>query len=469
MTMGGFASFVLFAEMRTGSNLLEAALNALPGVTCHGEAFNPALIGYPNRTELLGISRAERDADPLRLWERIRSSEGLNGCRYFHDHDPRVLGAMLEDPRCAKIVLTRNPAESYVSLKIARATNQWKLGDARHRKAAQARFDATEFEAHLDQMQEFQIRLMHALQISGQSAFWIDYEDAQDVAVLNGLAQWLGVEGRLCALPSSLVVQNPAALEDKVSNFTQMEASLARLDRFNLSRTPNFEPRRGPSVPALVACGAGLLYMPIRPASDHALRDWMTGLGPLEEGFSQKTLRQWKRRHPGHRSFTVVRHPLLRAHLAFAALQAWESLAEIRAVLRQSYRLPLAPEGRMLEQDEDWAAGLLAFLGWLKANLNAQTSLPVQPLWATQSAVLQGFAQFALPDLIAREDRLGEDLAHLARALGVAAPAFSAPDADTAPVKIARIWTPELEQAASDTYSRDYMQFGFGPWRKKGG
>ncbi|PTV93519.1 hypothetical protein C8J27_11533 [Rhodobacter aestuarii] len=464
--MSRFNSFVVFAEMRTGSNLLEAALNELAGVHCHGEAFNPALIGYPNKTELLGISRAARDADPMALWKRICETEGLNGCRFFHDHDPRVLDAMINDPRCAKIVLTRNPAESYVSLKIARATNQWKLGDAKHRKEALAQFDAAEFEAHLEGLQGFQVALMHALQTTGQSAFYIDYEDAQDVAVLNGLAKWLGVEARLSALPSSLVVQNPAALEEKVANFPAMESSLARLDRFNLSRTPNFEPRRGPNVPNLVACGAGLLYMPLRPALDAPIRDWMAKLGGLEEGFSQKTLRQWKRKHIGHRSFTVVRHPLLRAHLAFAALQAWDNFAETRAVLRQSYKLPLAPEGKTLPAAE-WAGGLQAFFAWLKTNLNAQTSLPVQPLWATQSASLQGFAQFALPDLIAREDRLSEDLGLLAQMVGVEAPDFGAPEGDTAPVKLAEIWTPALEQAAADTYSRDYMQFGFGPWKKK--
>ena len=42
---GSFTSFVVLAEMRTGSNFLEANLNALEGVTCHGEAFNPHFIG----------------------------------------------------------------------------------------------------------------------------------------------------------------------------------------------------------------------------------------------------------------------------------------------------------------------------------------------------------------------------------------------------------------------------------------
>lgn len=463
--MASFDSFVIFAEMRTGSNLLEAALNLLDGVTCHGEAFNPALIGYPKKTSLLGVSRAERDADPMVLWDRIRSAPGLNGCRYFHDHDPRVLRALLDDPRCAKIVLTRNPIESYVSLQIARATGQWKLGDAKHRKAAQAHFDAAGFEEHLAELQDFQVLLMHALQVSGQSAFYIDYEDAQDLEVLNGLAAWLGVAGRLSALPSSLVVQNPEALEAKVTNFPEMEASLARIDRFNLSRTPNFEPRRGPNVPGFIGCDAGLLYMPLRPASDGPLRAWLGGLGALTEDFSQKTLRQWKRQHPGHRSFTVLRHPLLRAHLAFAAVQSWNNLAETRAVLRDTYKLPLPEEGKTLSA-ADWAAGLEAFLGWLKSNLNAQTSLPVHTLWASQSAALQGFAQVAPPDLVAREDQLADDLAYLARTAGIEAPAFAAQDGDTAPVKLAQIWTPSLEKAAREAYTRDFMQFGFSDWKR---
>lgn len=458
-----FDCFVVLAEMRTGSNLVEAALNLLPDLRCHGEAFNPALLGYPGRDSLLGVTRAQRDADPLALWARIRSAPGLNGCRYFHDHDPRVLAAMLDDPRCAKIVLTRNPVESYVSLKIARATGQWKLGDARHRKEALASFDAAEFEDHLATLQSFQLRVLHALQSSGQTAFYLDYEDAQDLAVLNGLARWLGVAGRLEALPDSLVPQNPEALEDKVGNFSQMEASLARVDRFNLSRTPNFEPRRGPHVPGFVAAkGAGLLYMPIRPGIDAPIRRWLTQLGGgLEEGFSQKTLRQWKRAHPGHRGFTVLRHPLMRAHLAFSALLARPSLADHRKVLRESYKLPL-PES---PDPASYAKGFLAFLHWLRANLNAQTSLPVHPLWASQTAALQGLAQFTAPDLIAREDRLAEDLEFLARSVGLGSPNFTA-DGDDAPVKLADIWHPDMEKAAREAYTRDFVQFGFGTWRQ---
>lgn len=465
--MTRFKSFVVLAEMRTGSNLLEAALNLFPGISCHGEAFNPALIGYPKKADLLGVTKAERDADPMVLWHKIVAAPGLNGCRYFHDHDPRMLETFLDDRSCAKIVLTRNPVESYVSLKIARATGQWKLGDAKHRKAAKAGFDASEFEAHLSELQGFQIAVMNRLQTTGQTAFYVDYEDLRDIAVLNGLARWLGLEDQITALPANLVPQNPEPLEAKVTNFPKMETSLARLDRFNLSRTPNFEPRRGPNVPGIIGCSvsesSGLLYMPMRPAVDAPIRAWLESIGPVEGGFSQKTLRQWKKGHPLHRSFSILRHPLMRAHLALAAVLSWENLSETRAVLRKSYRLPIPAEGK-LPGAEGWSELLLAFLGWLKSNLNGQTSLPVSYLWASQSVVVQGFAQFSTPDLLAREDRLDRDLAYLADLLDLAAPKIDLSGIDTAPVSLAAIYDARLEKAARDTYARDFIQFGFGNW-----
>ena len=304
------------------------------------------------------------------------------------------------------------------------------------------------------------MRVLFALQSSGQTAFYLDYEDVPDLAVLNGLAQWLGVEARLDTLPGKLVPQNPEPLDEKVSDPAAMEAALARLDRFNLARTPNFEPRRGPNVPGFMALrDAGLLFMPIRPAPDAAIRGWLEQLGEVEDGFSQKTLRQWKRRHPGHRSFTVLRHPLLRAHLAFCTLLEAPGLDETRRVLTKSYKLKL-PTGA-----DDHAPAFLAWLRWLKPHLGGQTSLPVQAPWASQSNMVQSIAQIGAPDLLAREDRLAEDLAYLARSVGLEAPAFKAPDPDLGPVKLADIWQPEMEKAAREAYPRDFVQFGFGDWR----
>lgn len=457
----------MFAEMRTGSNFLEANLNALPGITCHGEVFNPHFIGKKDQTELFGIGMAARAADPLAMLARLRQkTEGLAGFRFFHDHDPRVLDAVLADPACAKIILTRNPVECYVSWKIARETDQWKLTNAGKLKTAKVQFDGGEFEQLLAAMQDFQIRLVHGLQRSGQTAFYIDYEDLQDVAVLNGMAQFLGLAAQLDAPDATLKKQNPEPITEKVVNPAMMEQALARLDRFNLARTPNFEPRRSATIPGFVASAAvGLVYMPVRGGPEAVVTEWLAGLGNggLVRDFVQKSLRQWQRTHTPHRSFTVLRHPVARAHAAFCNRILTGDLAEIRQSLIKTYRLELPPPGTR----HSLAAHRVAFLGFLrflKLNLSGQTGLRVDAHWASQSAVLQGFAQFQGPDMVLREDRLAEGLVWLAADLGFAAPPLP-PISETPPYALAEIYDGEIESAVRDAYPRDYTGFGFAPWR----
>jgi len=471
--MSRFDYFVVFAEMRTGSNFLETNLNAVDGLACHGEAFNPHFIGYPDRTDLLGITRTQREADPASLIDRIKATAGvLGGFRFFNDHDPRVLDICLPDPRCAKVILTRNPVESYDSHRIAAATGQWKLTDARHARSEKVHFDQPSFEAHLERLQAFQIRLLNSLQCSGQTAFYLDYADVQDVAVMNGLAMFLGSASRITALDKKLKKQNPEPLEEKVVNFAAMETALARLDRFNLTRTPNFEPRRGAGIPGFVAAPVSpLLFLPIRSGPDGVIRDWLSALdqgGPLREGFSQKTLRQWKITHPGHRSFAVLRHPLARAHVAFCDRildTGPDSFPDLRENLRRNFALPL-PEGAV-DASYDAAAhraAFLVFLAYLKANLAGQTSMRVDPAWATQFGQIQGFGTVVIPDMIARETNLATDLALLAQQIGrTDSPAIPVVT-DPLSARLAAIYDPAIEAAARDAYQRDYVAFGFADW-----
>lgn len=461
-----FDSFVMFAEMRTGSNFLEANLNALVGVTCLGEVFNPVFIGKKDQTELFGLTLADREEDPARFLRRLRErTQGLSGFRYFHDHDPRVFDLVMDDPRCAKIVLTRNPIESYVSLKIAQATGQWKLTNPKNLKKAKARFDGAEFTAHLDQVQSFQIRLLHALQTRGQTAFYIDYDDISDIDVLNGLAAFLGVESRLDKVDSTLTVQNPEPLEEKVANPAAMEQALARLDRFNLSRTPNFEPRRNAAIPGYIAArDVPLLFMPVKHAPYQPVVDWFASLGPLEQDFTHKTLRQWKRAHPGLRSFTVITHPLTRAHRAFVALEQGGMGQEQRNILARVHNLHLPKPGQAFTDPVERRTAFLAFLRFLKRNLAGQTGFRTEGGWASQSAILQGFGQVQQPDFIFREDRLTEGLAFLADELGLPAPRIAVPR-DPADDALDTIRDGDLDEAARDAYQRDYMTYGFYPKR----
>ena len=462
MAKARFDSFVVLAGMRTGSNYLEANLNALAGVVCHGEVFNPAFIGKKDQVEMFGISMAAREADPMALLRKLRDvTPGLSGFRFFNDHDPRILAAVLTDVSCAKIILTRNPLESYVSLQIARETGQWKLGDGKALKTAKVRFEARGFEAHLDQVQDFRGHVTGALQRSGQAAFHIDYDDLQDLGVLNGLARYLGIAAELTAADGALKKQNPDSLLDKVINPAQMEAALAGMDPFGLGRSASFEPRRNPGIPGFMASdNAGLLYMPMRGGSDTMIAAWLKALGAVSGDFNQKTLRQWKRGHEGHRSFTVVRHPVMRAYTAFTDRVLSGSMPELRGMLARNYRVVLPPLGESFSDEAAHHAAFLGFLRFVKLNLGGQTGFRADAHWASQTAVLQGFAQFQGPDHVLREDRLTEGLAYLAAEVGVDCPPLHISDMPA----LAEIYDPDVEAAARDAYGRDYLGFGFADW-----
>jgi hypothetical protein len=454
--------------MRTGSNFLEANLNALPGVTSHGEVFNPHFIGKKDVTELFGITLADREANPKPLLRKLRSAtDGLPGFRFFHDHDPRVLDLVLADPDCAKIVLTRNPLDSYVSWGQARATGQWKLTDARRLKSARARFDPGEFESHLTQTQAFHQRILRALQTSGQTAFVLDYDDLTSVEVLNGLAAFLGVEARLKAVDDTLKKQNPEPLAAKLENPAELAPALARADLFALARTPLFEPRRPAAVPtALAAAGAPLLFFPVPAAPVGAIRGWLTALGGLVEGFDRQTLRAWLRDCTGHRCFTVLRHPLLRAHVAFRDGIVSGKLVDHRRTLIRAYKARLPDPGQPFADADAERAAFLVFLHYARLATLGQVGQRVDPSWASQTAVVQGFAGFQPLDHLVREDRLPEALAALAAEVGADPP--PPPPPDPAAGALDAIHGPDLEAAAEAAYPRDYTGFGFGRWRQGG-
>ncbi|MEM6938596.1 MAG: nodulation protein NodH [Pseudomonadota bacterium] len=462
--------------MRTGSNLLEANLNALAGVQCHGEAFNPSFIGYPANKPILGVDQAARDRDPQRLLNALfNGGEKLLGIRYFHDHDPRVFDALLANKTCAKIILTRNPVERYVSWKIAQRTGQWKLTDAKAHKPGQAVFDAAEFSAHLSTQQTFQLKLMRALQTSGQTAYYIAYEDLQELDVLNGLAAFLGVSDRLTHIDQSLKKQNPGFLSDKVQNFDEMCGALARHDWAALNRTPNFEPRRGPAVPTyLAAARAPLLYLPLRGGPQAEVVAWLAALDGVREDalqtqMTQKDLRHWKRAHPGHRSFTVLRHPVARAHHAFCRhiLPVGPgAFLKLRSTLMRRYGLPLPPDGPDEAYDvPQHSRAFKAFLSFLKPNLSGQTAVRVDPTWCTQAQALEGFSQVCFADILVREADLATELPALARNVGCTDTSEVPRSAPDQPYPLEAIYDAKIEAMAQAAYQRDYMMFGFAPWR----
>lgn len=463
-----FDYFVVLAEMRTGSNLVEANLNEFGGITCEGEVFNSHFISHEGKAELYGVTLAERDRNPMALLLAIRQQPDLAGFRFFHDHDARVLPTFMQDPRCAKIILTRNPLDSYVSLKIAQATQQWKLGDVKTKRSAQVGFDPVEFEDHVTRIQAFQAQILRMLQTSGQTAFYLAYEDANDVEVLNGLAAWLGVASRIEAPSRKLKRQNPEPLDHKLTNPGAVRDGLARLDRFNLSRTPNFEPRRGPMVWGLRACATlPVAYLPIPGAPDPGVLDWMAQIDegrPVQADFTAQTWRDWLQAHPRRALFTVLHHPLARAHEVYLRQVVHGQRANVRAFLARVHGVELPEKDAMDNYDTALhRAGFLAFLRFAAANLNGQTAIAVLPAWASQTKVIEGvMGQAALHHLL-RVEGLARDLPALGRDLELELPSFT-PVTQPRRFTLASIYDAEIEAAGRAAYALDYEVLGFEDW-----
>ena len=461
-----FSSFVIFAEMRTGSNFLESNLNAIPGITCHGEAFNPYFIGGEGKTDLLGVTLTQRNADPARLLAAMRdATAGLAGFRYFHDHDPRVFDLVVDDPAVAKIILTRNQLESYISWKIAKESDQWWLANTKHLKSVRPRFELSEFKARLDALQSYQKTLLNRLQISGQTAYYIDYDDVLDLKVLGGLAAFLGIEGRLADLVFKFKKQNPEPLLDKVANPEEMVAGLGRMDWFNLTHTPNFEPRRPGAVGSYVASDAvGLLFQPIKSAPDRRIRKWLQAYGGLLTSFDRQSLRKWREVHPGQRSFSVLRHPLARAHAAWCDVLDKDWMPELRPYLKRVHKFELPPRGQTgFATEAEHRAGFMVFLELIKHIHAGRTELRTPPQLATQGATVAGFATVQGPDFLLREDRLAAGLAFVCAEAGVDLAALPGSSASL-PYDLAALYGPDMEAAARAAYGRDYTAYGFGNW-----
>lgn len=466
--MTGFSKFILLAEMRTGSNFLEMNLNKIEGLTCLGEAFNPYFIGEPGWSELCGMNMEQRDKDPDALLDRIFEQPGVPGFRFFHEHDRRILDRCLEDRDCAKIILTRNPVECYVSWRAARYTDIWRLTNTKFAVDHKVDFRPDQFQEFVQGIADFQSEVAGVLKRTAQTAFHLTYDDLRNLDVLNGLAEWLGVPGRLGGLDRTLKKQALDPLEDRVSNPEVLRGAMQDMDPFGLTTIPNLEPLRGPIVPSWVApARSGLLYQPLQGGPVPAVQAWLEALdgAPLARGFTRNKLRRWYMDHPGHRSFTVLRHPVARAHAAFCELILpvdVPGFSGTREILRMFQDVAIPPDAP--GADYNHAKGFRSFLSFLKRNLAAQTGLKVEDTWASQLHTLQGFAALKTPDLVLREDDLAEGLSRLAQQVGVDAPPV--PEVtDPHAARLAEIYDDGMEKLCRKIYQKDYEGFGFGPWR----
>jgi len=110
-------------------------------------------------------------------------------------------------------------------------------------------------------------------------------------------------------------------------------------------------------------------------------------------------------------------------------------------------------------------AAFIAFLSFLKKNLAGQTSIRIDPAWASQLSLLQGMSDVTLPDMVMREDRMAHDFAILAAHLGRETMPGLPDVTDAHADRLSSIYDADVEAAGRLTYQRDYIAFGFGDWQ----
>ena len=310
--------------MRTGSNFLEANLNALPGVTSHGEVFNPLLHrqeGPDRAVRHHDGATATRDPRPPVAQAARRRPTACPAFAIFHDHDPRILDDVLDDPACAKIILTRNPVESYVSWKIAQATDQWKLTNAKRLKTGQGPLRRGRVSGSTCRtLQAFQLRLLNALQTTRPDRLLHRLRRPRLGRGAERAGRLSGGRGAAEGAGRHAEEAEPRAAGRQAGKPRGAGAGHRRRRRLQPGAHPELRtaPRRRGAVLRWPPPTRRFCSCPIRSgpeARDPRLVDRLGRGRPRVS--NRRSLRQWKRKHPGHRSFTVLRHPLLRAHAAF--------------------------------------------------------------------------------------------------------------------------------------------------------
>ena len=491
MSTGQPRYFVIFGAMRTGSNLLEETLGAIRGVRIFGEPFNPGFTGHPGDPDVAGWAIDRRDRDPLGCLERILHTAGddLAGFRMFEGHAPAVQARALSDPRCASIVLRRDPIESYVSLKIALLTDQWLVRNPANRLRARVRFDGQEFETYLAGLEAYYRGISEQIEAAGINAFELDYRDLTDPDALARLASFLGLDPDDLPARPPLTRQNPEPMYRKVANYAEMAGMATKLGLGELPEIPVYEWQApaviSPSCPGFLAvltggpgeiAALGILASAEgqksgrAPATYYDLPSRRTLGGTYE---TLATMNAIARGLEGAVSFAFVAHPVVRAHFGFLTLALDRSRGD-RAIRRTlEARCGPVPRRRdvpRLLKTEDGIATCRelfdAYLDLVENALDGQGPHQTEPVWLSQAEALDHWqARFRL-DHVFRVEEIRTAL----KALGKGRKSLLTPAAvrdlerlaQSFRAHIGKMITPETEGRIHTIWGRDFDTFDYG-------
>ena len=457
--------FAIFGVMRTGSNLLERTLDRHEKLVALGELYNPAFIGGPGEETAFGATIEDRNRDPVGFLEKVIAAHPgqIPGFRIFMGHDRRMLDHAARDPVCARIVLTRDPVDSFLSLKIAQQTQQWMVRKAENRRLAKVEFNADEFADYEARLLAHYDGVRQTMRAAGAPWFEVAYDDLSDLATLNGAARYAGADDAMEAVEPRILRQNPPRAEDKVTNPEALAEYLSTRSAATPARkaSPQFTALRS----MLVARGVEAICAPIPGVADAALRDFLMraqalsgGDDKLVEGLKGKQIE--RRRGRGSFVFSLIRHPADRIRDVYMRFvfggEAPEGLERLRATLIADYGAPA---------DMTAETGFDAFLDFVGDAIAGRIAAPYHPAFAPQSDLLAAYAAETAVDFVARAETIAEDAAWIAGKLGHGdrgEALVSALEAALIPPETPAM-TPERETRVREIFAKDYGRLGYKP------
>lgn len=469
--------FAILGAMRTGSNLLERTLGQLQDTICYGEAFNPSFVSGPRKTEVLGYTVAKRDADPIGFLEHLISAEPtrIAGFRIFQNHSPEAMDYVLSDPRCIRIILTRDPLDSYISLKIAQRTDQWMLNNPRRRTTVRVQFDKAAFETFCQKREAHFTWLDQRLKAHGQDAIRIDYADLENHALLQRLASRIGSSGVVPVEPP-IMRQNPVSRAAKVENYAEMCAvlgldaetakddatpfwgSIIRPDQFGVAYAPIMGNAFEPMIALLHRIENRDFDRPKIAAPDLFDRAQRGVLYPEDTQLDVPVI-------------TMVSDPFRRLHAAFVSEvfgPGWNFSKLRKALIQHHGEMP--PPRRLIQQQAEYPAQMhrrhfTGFLEHVAETFGSGEEGLLRPEWKPQSDAIEAHREQREITIFKHEDFTDAanwltDLMKLRRfPRGQINGMRQARQQALVPIQEVAI--PELTSTVKALHSVDYDQFGY--------
>jgi len=214
-------SFVIISPMRCGSSLICKLLDAHPNINCKLE--------YCAKYQIEELYEKYNTRDAIQALTLVMNSdkswETNSGFKFLFHHErsdtEELYKLLLQTASIKKIMLTRNPLESYISLKTAQKTNEFWLG--RKTSEHKIKFVKENFLEYTDRCNN---EYNYALSTVQGPMTTVDYKEICNTSCLRELHRFLEVSYIHAPLPEwtlgQSTKQNHTQMSYRVENFTEM-------------------------------------------------------------------------------------------------------------------------------------------------------------------------------------------------------------------------------------------------------